>query len=150
MPRADELAVDAELDTVRELARYKGWELERVTSTTFRLTMVAKDGSHIQLQVDCDGYPAQPPAWHFRNPATGALDERPDIPVGGTYFHGSGFSCAPWNRLAYAQVNPRGPHGDWDLGNWKANPYTFGDKTLAAMALRIHHELTRSYTGRQG
>ena len=48
---------------------------------------------------------------------------------------------APWNRLAYSSVDPKGPHGDWTIGDWQKNSYTGGCTTLGHMALRIYVEL---------
>jgi hypothetical protein len=110
----------------------------------------AHDGSRLFLKAECDGLQQKPPAWHWYNPETSALDAPADTPKGsGGYFHSSGHICAPWNRLAYKSVDPAGPHGDWELSNWMANPKTGACTTLSAMALRIAIELGSSrYTGR--
>lgn len=102
------------------------------------------------MRVLVDRYPTIPPAWHWWNPETGVIDDLRDTPVGGAFFHSSGVICAPWNRLSYQGVDPRGPHGDWSIeGDWMANSNTLGTRTLAAMALRIAHEAQVSYTGRK-
>jgi hypothetical protein len=150
MPTVTELVVAEELAPLAEVAARRGWGLEVVDSTAFRLILPAKDGSSIQLQVDCEGYAALPPAWHYRNPDSGVLDAPADTPLGGGFLHSHGVICAPWNRLAYAQCDSRGPHNEWDIGNWKTNTNTAGTKTLCAMALRIAYELRTSYTGRKG
>jgi hypothetical protein len=149
MPTVAELTMAEELRPLKEVADQKSWQLELVGPTTFRLLLPAKDGSQFQLEVDCSDYPSDPPAWHWRNPKSGALDQPADTPTGGGYFHGSGAICAPWNRLAYTSRNPKGPHGEWDIGHWRANPQTTGTSSLTAMALRISVELSGStYNGR--
>lgn len=150
MTTAAAAIVAEELEPLRNIAESKGWALNVRTPTAFSLGLPAKDGTTAHFMVDCDGYASQPPAWHYLNPGTGALDQPPDSPQGGGYFHASGVICAPWNRLAYTSVNPAGPHGDWQIGDWRANPQTGGTKTLAAMALRVAHELLANYTGRRG
>lgn len=147
MATASELAVAEELVSLARVAVERRWGLRVLNSDTFILTFPAKDGSNIQLKVDCSDYPVLPAAWHFRNPETGALDRPQDIPRGGSFFHGSGVICAPWNRLTY---KPQGPHGDWQISDWRSNPKTGGARTLCAMALRIAVELQGPYVGRQG
>jgi hypothetical protein len=142
------LLVEAELAALRENAALMGWSLETIDDITFVLGLPAKDKGQFHLRVRCDGYPVTPPAWHWFNPATGAIDDRRDTPRGGNFLHSNGVICAPWNRLAYSGIDPRGPHGDWQIGAWQKNSYTGACRTLSAMALRIAHELGRSYEGR--
>lgn len=142
------LLVNVEFQALAENARLMGWSVERIDDVTFVLGIPAKDGGTYHLRVRCDSYPAVPPAWHWFNPATGNVDDRRDTPVGGAFFHNHGVICAPWNRLAYSTVDPRGPHSDWQIGVWQSNPYTKACRTLSAMALRIAHELTKSCRGR--
>lgn len=149
MATITELTVGEELVPLQEVAVARRWLLELVSSTVFRLTLPAKDGTDIQLEVDCDGYPEKPPAWHFRNSETGDIDQNPDTPVGGSFLHSHGVICAPWNRLAYVAEDKRGPHSDWAIGNWRDNPKTQGTKTLLAMALRVAVELLGSYEKRR-
>jgi hypothetical protein len=137
MTTAGELVLAEQLGDLQEIAASKQWEFARA----FVLGMPARDGSRFWLFVECDAFPALPPAWHWYNPKTRALDQRADTPKGGTFFHDSGRICAPWNRLAYTSCDPAGPHGDWELASWAANPQTGKCTTLCAMALRIHVEL---------
>lgn len=54
--------------------------------------------------------------------------------------------CAPWNRLAYKEVNDKGPHDNWGgLTNWTdaAPGYTKAD-TLADMLSQIELHLSVS------
>jgi hypothetical protein len=145
-----ELVIVEELTDLRQLVEQREWMMKVVDETTFIMILPAKDQSRVQLYVECDDYPTTPPAWHFRNRKTGALDEPADTPRGGQFFHGNGVICAPWNRLAYQARSPLGPHGDWTIGDWKSNSHTGGTTTLAAMALRIYVELQGSYEGRGG
>ena len=150
MATLTELVIGEEIADLRQVAEQRGWVLTVIDEVTFSLTLLAKDESSVQLYVECDDYPTTPPAWHFRNPKTGALDEAADTPRGGQFFHSNGVICAPWNRLAYQARSPRGPHGDWTIGDWKRNSYTGATTTLAAMALRVYVELQGPYEGRRG
>lgn len=126
---------------LRRIAETWGWEFKEVDGMCFVLNLPARDGSHFWLLVECDRFPLIPPAWHWYNPETKAADRPCDTPRGGSYFHSSGRICAPWNRLAYQCYDPHGPHNDWALANWTANPHAGSCHTLAAMALRIFVEL---------
>lgn len=148
MAGAAALTVAEELLPLWCVSHARDWSLILVEPTEFILTLPAKDGSSVQLQVDCADYPGIPPAWHFRSPISGCLDLRPDIPRGGGFFHGAGVICAPWNRLAYKSYEPNGPHADWLISDWKSNPHTGAATTLCAMALRIAVELQGAYEGR--
>lgn len=147
MATAVDLIFEEQFGHLRENASSQGWSLQRA----FIVGMKARDGSLFSLMVDCSEYPALPPAWHWYNPETRMLDQPTDTPKGGTFFHSSGRICAPWNRLAYRTVDPKGPHGDWTLANWVTNPKTGNCTTVSAMALRIQVELSSvQYQGRMG
>ncbi|MDE0655906.1 MAG: hypothetical protein OXH58_04965 [Acidimicrobiaceae bacterium] len=148
MVKVDDLIVERQLDDLAEVARCHGLTLERVSQNCIRITLEARGGDIYQLQVEIDGFPALPPAFHWRNPGTGELDQRTDAPIPYNYFHGSNRICAPWNRLA---STPGGPHAeDWVHSNWKEQPETRGATTLPAMVQIIHHELRSvRYQGRQ-
>lgn len=151
MTTVAELSLEEELDPLGEVAAHMGWKLDRLDATSFTLGLPARDGSWFWLLCRCDRYPGFPPAWHWWNPETKQLDQPKDTPTGGGFFHESGVICAPWNRLAYKSEDPRGPHSDWTIGDWRANSYTRGCKTLAAMALRIAAELKApAFRGRKG
>lgn len=150
MATATELILDSQIEDLRQNAELHSWYFKRVDSTTFMLGLSAKDGSDFALLVKCDGYAAKPPAWHWYNRETEAVDALCDTPLGGQFFHSSGVICAPWNRLAYKSEDPRGPHGNWNIGNWMNIRETGGTRTLAAMAGRIAYEFKVSYTGRKG
>jgi hypothetical protein len=145
-----ELSIDAEFGPLEEAAAHHGWLLKRVSVPVFMLDIKARDGTWFSLHADCTGYDATPPAWHWRDIETNLLDQPGSMPAGGGYFHGNGVICAPWNRLAYQTIDPRGPHGDWTIGDWRTNPRTGACTTLAAMALRIGFELTKeSFSGQR-
>lgn len=151
MTTVAELTLDEEISPLQEIAACRGWKLERRDDVTFALGMLARDDTWFWLLCRCDRYPAIPPAWHWFNPDTEEIDKPKDTPTGGGFFHGNDVICAPWNRLAYKSEDPRGPHGDWKIGDWRANPKTGGCKTLAAMALRIYTELrSKTFKGRKG
>lgn len=148
MSTVSTLLVEVELHDLLENAALLGWSVTVTDQLHFDVGMPGKDGATYHLRVDCTEYAALPPAWHWFNPTTGALDQPKDTPRGGNFLHGNGVVCAPWNRLAYKSVDTRGPHDDWSIGDWQSNSYTKGCKTLAAMALRIAHELQTSLEGR--
>lgn len=145
-----ELTVDEELEPLVAIARHRGWIVERRDTTSFVLTLPARDGSRFSLLCLCMGYPGVPPVWHRYNAGSKAIDQPSDTPTGGAFFHGAGVICAPWNRLAYRSEDARGPHSDWTIGAWRSNDKTGACRTLAAMALRIATELKAStYSGRK-
>ena len=147
MTTVEELLFERQVSTVMEIAQLHSWTFERVEHRMFRVSLCARNGDIYQLEVDCEDFPAQPPSFHWRNPETGHLDCLSDTPQPYGYFHDSGRICAPWNRLA---STPGGPHRKWQRMNWRENPRTGETKTLAAMMLRIHHELrSRDYGGRR-
>lgn len=148
MATAAELSVDAEYPALEENARCMGWKLERLTPTSFVITMPARDGSWFSLLCLCDRYSAEPPAWHWYNADTKKIDDPRDIPKPVGFFHGNNVICAPWNRLAYKSIDSRGPHEDWAIGDWRGNSKTGACRTLSAMAIRIAHELQKNLQGR--
>lgn len=151
MATAAELVFAEQLGRLREVAESGGWDLKQTDGPEFILGLPARDGSRLALKVACDDYPGTPPAWLWCNPESEECDQPADTPRGSGYFHDSGRICAPWNRLAYKQVDSKGPHGDWELSTWMTNPKTGGCTTLAAMALRLAVELmSPRYQGRKG
>lgn len=151
MPSVAELTIAAELKPLEEIAANRGWPLKRLGTDQFTLQLPAKDGTTFTLFVKCNGFPVTPPAWHWYDEATGDCDRAQDTPKGSGFFHSAGVICAPWNRLAYNTVDPRGPHGDWTIGDWRRNPNTGACTTLAAMALRLFVELNGAkFHGRMG
>jgi len=148
MSTAAELTVSSELAALQQNATLLGWTLMQIDRTTIVIGLKAEDRSRFWCKVCCDAYKAQPPAWHWYNVETGAVDQRKDTPSKGGFFHSAGVICAPWNRLAYKTVDARGPHDDWSLGDWLTNPKTGACRSLSAMALRIHHELQSGMKGR--
>ena len=141
MPTVAELTVAEELVALREIAAHRGWPLKDLDALHFHLGLPASDQSHFYLLVDCDGYPVQPPAWHWCDAQGTHTDSLADRPQGSGFLHTNGVICAPWNRLAYKSVDPRGPHGDWAIGDWRQNSKTSGCTTLPHMALRTYVEL---------
>lgn len=150
MATAAELAVAEELTALRENAALLGWDLTEIDGTTLSIGFPARDGTTFWVKVFCDRYPSQPPAWHWYNPQTELLDQPCDIPQPVGFFHHHAVICAPWNRLAYQAVDPRGPHSDWTMGDWRSNHRTGACRTLSAMALRIAQELQSRLQGRMG
>lgn len=152
MPTVTDLVFAEEYKQLAEIAGNRKWQLSKYDGPSFVLGLSARDGLSYWLKVVCNNYPSIPPAWHWYNAIDEVIDHQNDTPRGaGGYFHGSGRICATWNRLAYKQVDPLGPHSDWNLSNWKSNPKTLGCTTLCAMALRIFVELaSQRYHGKAG
>ena len=144
----DDLVVEPQIAAVEEIAQLHGWPFERVGPRCFRVSLSAQNGDVYQLEVECVGFPAEPAAFHWRNPVTGQLDDLVDTPAPYGYFHDSGRICATWNRLASM---PGGPHPKWVKAGWQEQPRTKGTVALPAMVLRIHSELRcEDYKGRRG
>ena len=142
----DDLTVEPQIEAIQEISEIRGWQFERVGPRCFRVCLTTRTGDVYQLEVECEEYPALPASFRWRNPETGALDQLADSPSPYNFFHGSGRICAPWNRLA---STTGGPHLEWEQTGWRDNPSTKGTVTLAAMVLRIHHELcSPQYRGR--
>ena len=147
MPTVGDAIVAKQIEDVKANSHLYRWEFARVGEYRFRVTLAANNGDAYQLEVDYQGFPGQPPAFHWRDPGTGKLDQLAASPTPYNYFHGSGKICAPWNRLA---SSGDGPHKEWVLANWQSNPYTKKTTTLSAMILRIQTELMREdYQGRR-
>ena len=151
METVEDLAVEREIDAVRENAQLHCWPFERVGPCCFHVTLSARNGDLYQIEVECDGFPTQPAAFHWRNQETGQLDALADAPEpygeGANFFFPTGRICAPWNRLASTEG---GPHQEWVQSNWIQQAETKGTVTLAAMVSRLHHELrSQRYRGRR-
>ena len=147
MERVEDLIVESEISAVDENARLHGWAFERVGPRCFRVTLIARNGDEFQVEVECDGYPVRPAAFHWRNRKTGQLDDEADAPAPYSFFSYTGQICAPWNRLASID---NGPHPEWVQANWRQQAETRGTVTLAAMVSRIGHELQSGlYSGRR-
>lgn len=147
----EDLAIEQEIAAIEGNAQFHGWLFERIGPRTFRVCLSAHNGDEYQIEVDCSEFPTRPAEFHWRNRETGELDRVSDSPQpfggGGNYFFPTGRICAPWNRLASTDG---GPHPEWSQSGWKQQPETRGTVTLAAMVLRVHHELkNENYLGRQ-
>lgn len=106
-------------------AERHGWQLA-LDSSALRLTASMthpKDGAPLALVADLNGYRGVPPAWEFVEPETGART-RHAFPKGApvpfptgqktsifTEHQATPVICAPFNRLAFADVN--GIHANW-------------------------------------
>lgn len=151
MKTKTELIFDEHFVELREIAQNRGWILVQKDKLEFVLILPARDGSRFGLYVNCKNFPENPPIWRWCNPETHIVNQPSDTPRGSNgYFHESGRICAPWNRSAYKQEDPQGPHADWQLQNWSTNSNTGECLTLSAMALRLFVELSSErYLGRQ-
>lgn len=151
MPSVIEMVFEEQYSHLESIvkAQPEKWRLKRLSGPRFVLGILAKDQHWFELLADCDDFPLRPTAWHWYNSETERCDEARDTPKGSGFLHSSGRICAPWNRLAYQAVDPKGPHNDWQLQNWTTNSYTKGCTTLAAMALRLKVEMnSERYHGR--
>ena len=117
MATVEDLAIEREIAVVEENAQLHGWAFDRVGPRCFRVSLTSKSEDTFQLEMECDQFPDIPPAIHWRNQNSGALDELADSPNPYNYFHGSGRICAPWNRLASTEG---GPHKKWEWGKLEA------------------------------
>jgi|ERR1700722_778703 len=141
MPTLAELAVEEESTFLRDIAESRGWRLREIDKLHFVLSLPASDNSLFHLFAECDDYPIKPPAWHWCDSEGRGCDKRVNAPAGSDFLHPNGVVCAPWNRLSYQTIDPRGPHADWVIADWRSNPKTGGCKNLSAMVLRIYVEL---------
>lgn len=147
MATVEDLAIEREIEAVQKNAKLHGLAFERVGACCFRVALGARNGDAYQIEVECDGFPGQPAAFHWRNQETGQLDGLSDSPEPYNFFYPTGQICAPWNRLASAEG---GPHPDWVRSNWMQQAETRGTVTLAAMVSRLHYELrSPEYRGRR-
>lgn len=147
---ATELLFSEEFEQLAAVGKDQGWVVTRDGPTGLLLSVPASDGTDLWLKCEATTYPTEPPAWRWCGPEGKEPDELRHTAVGGAFFHDHGVICAPWNRLAYQSVDSRGPHGEWVLGDWKANPYTGQCTTLAAMASRIAVEARLRFKARKG
>ncbi len=143
------LTTEGELTHVRANAAARGWVLSQTDELRFILGFPASDNTIFYVFVECDDYPVKPPAWHWCDKDGAGLKDPRNVPKGTGFLHSNGVICAPWNRLAYAAMDSRGPHNDWQISDWRSNSNTKGCKTLAAMALRIAVELRSDRYHRQ-
>ena len=151
MATVAEVLFEEEFGHLFQVAENRGWDLKRIDGPGFILVLPARDGSRFALQVICEHYKRLPPIWRWYNTTTHTSNQPSDTPKGsGGYFHSSGRICAPWNRIAYRQEDPKGPHKDWQLANWITNPKIGACITLTAMAIRMAVELvSERYKGRK-
>ena len=93
-----------------------------------------------------------PPAWEWFNKKSFAreTDRIPISNTNGKFFHENGLICAPWNRLAYNQIDGiLGLHKDWFTAGWLNNSWTRGCTTLVSMAMVIHFKLQKEISIKQ-
>ena len=90
MATVEDLAVEREIEAVEENAQLHGWPFERVGPRRFRVTLTAHNGDIYEGEVECDRFPVQPAAFHWRNQETGQLDEPADSPAPYGFFHSTG------------------------------------------------------------
>ena len=151
MKGANELVFAEQFGHLVEVAKHRNWGVTQTDKPEFILVLPARDESLFGLHVNCESFPVKPPIWRWCNPKTHITDQPIDTPKGSGYFHSSGRICAPWNRIAYRQVDTQGPHSDWELANWRNNPRATGHTELLEMALRLSIELMSDrYQGRSG
>jgi hypothetical protein len=150
MATATELTIEEELADLAEVAARQGWRVESLTSTTF-LVGFPSPSAWVWVHCAAEDYPGLPPIWRWTNAAGDRFDEPALTPRNdngaSNFFHGNGVICAPWNRLAYSNVDSRGPHGDWNIGDWRRNSQLGGARTLAGMAIRLAIEVRLRFKG---
>jgi hypothetical protein len=154
-----EAVMEAEQVAIAAWAESHNWDVtyDPATKRGSASTPHPALGTPVTFHFDTTGYPdRQPPAWwcgtdpadpkNYPRPAATTSPGQPN----GSIFHGQPVICAPWNRLAYKQVIPDAPHGDWTLGSWKtmAPEYTRAH-TIADMLSALEFHLSYS-DGMQG
>jgi hypothetical protein len=150
MATATELVVEAELANLLAVAAAEGWQMKALTTTSF-LIGFSSGSDWVWVHCLADDYPGLPPAWRWTNAAGDRFDEDDLTPRregdASTFFHPNGVICAPWNRLSYTSIDSRGPHNDWDIGDWKRNSQLGGARTLAGIAIRLGLEVRLRFRG---
>lgn len=142
MASATELLVAEEVRQLQDVAEGEGWSVTILSPLSFVVGFIARDGTPMWVRCDADEYKRLPPTWRWCDQLGQNVGGGKFTPNGGSqFFHQSGNICAPWNRDAYSSINPSGPHGDWNIGNWLENSYTGQARSLAAMAMRLGLEL---------
>jgi hypothetical protein len=150
LPTPSELMFEAEFADLKALAEAKGWKLSGGDNLRFVLGIPAKDSTWLYVRCEADQYRTLPPIWRWCDEKSEQEDTDAMTAQGGQFFSSHQVICAPWNRLAYKNIDGRGPHNDWTVGDWVSNSYTGQCTTLAAMAIRISVEALTTYTGRRG
>lgn len=139
--------VEEELGAVQAWAARHNWTTEwHPSAIQLRAaTYHARAERLIEIVATCDGYRAVPPAWQFVRPGTNesGMEFSPAVFAGGV-FHPNGLICAPWNRLAYKDLE--GPHDDWGgPSNWLSVQSDISTaRTLADMLAIIDAQLKSS------
>jgi hypothetical protein len=113
--------VEAELDAARAWASRHNWTIDWSPDELLLRAATYHKPVHrlVELTADVGGYRAEPPAWRVVELGTNepTVDHfpaaTPSAGIAGSVFHGNKLICAPWNRLAYQECNPSGPHGNW-------------------------------------
>ena len=55
----EDLAVEREIEAVRQNAELHGWPFERVGPRLFRVTLTARNGDTYQIEVECERLPRE-------------------------------------------------------------------------------------------
>ena len=109
MATVEDLAVEREIEAVEENAQLHGWPFERVGPRRFRVTLTAHNGDIYEVEVECDRFPVQPAAFHWRSQETGRTDEPADSPgaVRLLPFHRSHLRTLEPSRFDGRRASPR-------------------------------------------
>ena len=117
-PSASRASIESEWPGALAWATRHGWSLSLAASDLKMraVTFHPAGGQPLEFTAELDGYRALPPVWRVVGPGTDIEADRANFPSPGasaSIFHPNLVLCAPWNRLAYKSVDPRGPHEDW-------------------------------------
>lgn len=156
-PAVTRAVLEQELEEVRALGRTHKWGIiPDFAHLTVTVTMYSHTGDLFIIEARCDNYKEVPPFFEFIDPITGDRGRKAAYPKGNdTFFHDAPCICAPFNRKAYKTIDPLGPHGDWNIGDWThctANGTAWENYSrLADMFGLIQTRLSRPalYKGRQ-
>ena len=141
MSTISHLTVEEELAFLREVAESRGWVLQQQDPLHFSLRLPASEVRTITFRSIATIIRSS------RRRGTGAMPTAAGATTVPTRPQAPAFSIRTASFALRGivsrtrQVDARGPHPEWVMGDWRNNPHTKGCKTLCAMALRIFVEL---------
>lgn len=151
------LRVKQELENCSNYGRKVGWILSEIdeSNQSFTIQMSSPIDKEVYIvEITFDNYPEIPLLIDFINPK----DDRMNIPGAypknrDSFFHPNGpCICNPCSRKSYKEYIQSGPHGDWKMIGWQANPQIGTLKTLDVILQTIYSRISNPaiYLGRMG
>ena len=113
--------VETELGDARAWALRNNWTIDWSSDDLLLRAATYHRPVHrlVELTADVTGYRGEPPAWRVVELGTNVPTvahfpaATPAAGIPSSIFHSNKVICAPWNRLAYKEVDPNGPHDNW-------------------------------------